>query len=411
MRHTNKSQSGPIVLLASPGRTIGGYFVRTRRLLWHIYEMHPEQRFVLITPKGDPLASVELPPSVTPFESGFAKKSLVHRTLWIQFVLPYICFKLRATAIVGLGSYGPRWAPNDQSILVNNARLISPLFWKLPDIPIKTKLFVLLQRFFFGKALKGAARIGIQRRGLIDEIQRLWKIPRDRFVLVPNSPSIPDNSGNGGADFKLREKYPDRILFLFPSLYARHKNFEILTEAVERLEKTRLDGPEPLICLTLDENSQGHEKGAEKLVNKIRRSKARKYFCLLGEVSHDRMRALFNEVDVILYPSVIDSFSVIFLDAMECGRPIVAADLPHARDVCQDAAVYFTWNDAAGLAAAVEKLSSDAEFRDALVRKGLERVQEFSHAREMEGMMRLMGLDPDVVYSSPHISYSPTAIP
>ena len=53
-----------------------------------------------------------------------------------------------------------------------------------------------------------------QRPGLIDEIRALWSIPKDRFVIVPNSASIPDRDRPEDNRFRLRERFPGKTLFL-----------------------------------------------------------------------------------------------------------------------------------------------------------------------------------------------------
>jgi len=384
---------GPVILLASPGRTIGGYFVRTLRILKRLYELYPDQKFILITPKGDPLAKEDLPPSVVTYESGFMKRSLIHRTLWIQLFLPYFCKKTKASNVMGMGCYGPRWTPCDQAILVNNSRLVSPIFWTIKNIPLKTKIFVLLQRFFFGWALKGCTRIGVQRPGVIDEIQDLWKIPKKRFVSVPNSSSISEDKKPLEKRMELRKLFPGRVIFLFPSLYARHKNFEILQIAMELYIKKRPEGPHATVCLTLDENSGGHEAGADLLVRRIKGSEAKDQFYFIGEAPHPYMRSLYEEADVILYPSIVDSFSVVFLDAMKCKKPILAADLPHAKDVCGECAEYFIHDDPQSLCDAIDRLVVDESRRQELADKGSVLVDKFSHAEELKGMIKLLGIN------------------
>ena len=46
-------------------------------------------------------------------------------------------------------------------------------------------------------------------------------------------------------------------------------------------------------------------------------------------------------VDAIILPSLIESYSLIFIEAMFFHKPIFTSDLDFAREVCKNAAFYF----------------------------------------------------------------------
>lgn len=382
-------RDGPLVMFGAGGK--GGYFVRTRRLLQSLHALYPDQRVLLAAPLGDPLLREALPPNVTARASRLAACGMVGRVLWLNVGLPIMCLRHRARCVVGLACYAPRWALCNRVVMVNNARLVSPLFDKLPGIPRLTRFKVRCQRFFFGMALRGAKRIGVQRKGMMDDIRRRWSIPEDRFILVPSSSSLGNAREPLGDALSLRRRYAGRMVFLCPSLYARHKNLETLAEAARILlvEEPRIER-EVVIALTVDSDAPGHEPGAQGFVASLRTGGADRIVALLGEVPHRLMRSLFDEADVLVYPSVCDSFSVVFLDAMECGLPVLAADVPHAREVCGDAAMYFPWNDARALAGCIRDLARSAERREALRVKGSARAAAFPHENELAGSLRLI---------------------
>jgi glycosyltransferase involved in cell wall biosynthesis len=59
---------------------------------------------------------------------------------------------------------------------------------------------------------------------------------------------------------------------------------------------------------------------------------------------------------------------------MACGAPVVASNVSSVPEIAGDAAVLLDPSDVQGMAAAVERLLTDAAYRETLVRSG------FAHA-------------------------------
>jgi glycosyltransferase involved in cell wall biosynthesis len=46
--------------------------------------------------------------------------------------------------------------------------------------------------------------------------------------------------------------------------------------------------------------------------------------------------------DMLVFPSLCESFGLPLVEAISVNKPIVAADLPYAHEVAKDCAVYFS---------------------------------------------------------------------
>ncbi len=66
---------------------------------------------------------------------------------------------------------------------------------------------------------------------------------------------------------------------------------------------------------------------------------------LSGTVDVTHLRALYDACDACAMPSLLESQSSAHLEAMQWGKPQVVADLPYARDICNDAAIYANAED------------------------------------------------------------------
>jgi glycosyltransferase involved in cell wall biosynthesis len=86
---------------------------------------------------------------------------------------------------------------------------------------------------------------------------------------------------------------------------------------------------------------------------------------------------LYRSCDIVLMPTVLETFSATYPESMHMGLPIVTSDLAFARTICRDAAVYFKPRDAAGAAAALAMLIASDAMREKLVAAGFERARDF----------------------------------
>jgi glycosyltransferase involved in cell wall biosynthesis len=66
----------------------------------------------------------------------------------------------------------------------------------------------------------------------------------------------------------------------------------------------------------------------------------------LGRVERPQLRDLYNAADVMLVPSLAESFGMPLLEALRCGVPVVCSDLPAFREVAGEAGLYFDPQDA-----------------------------------------------------------------
>jgi len=158
--------------------------------------------------------------------------------------------------------------------------------------------------------------------------------------------------------------------FLSVSTIYPHKNYETLLRAYAQLPA---DAPHLVIA------GKPQEESTYRSLRSIVALEAigdRVHF--LGEVPHDKLPALYHGAIAFVFPSRLESFGHPLVEAMASGVPIIASALPVFREICQDAALYFTPDDITTLTDQMRRLQQDVDLRNALAQRGYKRARNFS---------------------------------
>jgi glycosyltransferase involved in cell wall biosynthesis len=100
----------------------------------------------------------------------------------------------------------------------------------------------------------------------------------------------------------------------------------------------------------------------------------------LSQVERDDLATLIQGASALLQPSMYEGFGLPIVEAMACGCPVIATDIPPFREVAGDAAVLVA-SDAGDFTAAVRTLIGSGEQRRSLAERGLARASAFSWDR------------------------------
>ncbi|MBE0566958.1 MAG: glycosyltransferase [Krumholzibacteria bacterium] len=164
-------------------------------------------------------------------------------------------------------------------------------------------------------------------------------------------------------------------LLVFTS-YKPHKNLEIIPAVAAELR--RLDPATPVrFVFTLPDRwpwhrlqaRAGHLGVADLLVN-------------VGPVPAYAGPELYAGCSALFMPTVLETFSAAYPEAMCMQRPIITSDLDFARDICGDAAAYFDPTAPRVAADAVLRVLGDPARAAELVARGRERLPSFGTGQE-----------------------------
>jgi glycosyltransferase involved in cell wall biosynthesis len=85
---------------------------------------------------------------------------------------------------------------------------------------------------------------------------------------------------------------------------------------------------------------------------------------------------LYNAALALVHPSFYEGWGTTPLEAMACGIPVVASDIPSVREVVQDSALLVSPDDLEALKLAMLKVAGEEDCRKELAARGLKHVAQ-----------------------------------
>ena len=148
--------------------------------------------------------------------------------------------------------------------------------------------------------------------------------------------------------------------------YMAHKNLQIINSLVQIL-KTIIPDYKVLFILTVDEmnyNKNFTEYAKESIIN-------------IGRIPVDKCPQLYSECNAIFLPTLLECFSANYPEAMIMKKPILTSDLPFARAICNDAALYFNPLSPKDIAEKIKNIIMNNTLYNELIEKGNKRILFF----------------------------------
>lgn len=97
-----------------------------------------------------------------------------------------------------------------------------------------------------------------------------------------------------------------------------------------------------------------------------------------GYVSDRELRALYNQAEVFVYPSLYEGFGYPVVEAFSCGAAVVTSMTSACGEIAREAALVVDPENPEDIAGRIHEMISDAGLRQDMRRRGLARAQDFS---------------------------------
>ena len=188
--------------------------------------------------------------------------------------------------------------------------------------------------------------------------------------------------------FRVREKDGEDIVVLSVGRLVWEKGFDHILFAAKKLLRDPEIPVERLKFLIVGDGPR-----REILERQIEKLNLEKYVTLIPHVPYEEMPKVHASADIFLLPSLpIESwqeqFGIVFVEAMACGKPIVAGMSGSIPEVIGDAGILVQPGDMLSIAQALKKLILDKDLRGEYGRAALKKARALFDADKVSDKLR-----------------------
>jgi glycosyltransferase involved in cell wall biosynthesis len=294
------------------------------------------------------------------------------RVAWMQAEAPRLLAETRADVAVFPNYVVPLASPCPTVVIVHDLAILrSPQHFTL-----RKRLF---HRAMLRPSVAAASVVGTVSEASQKDIVALLGVPRERTAVFPAAahPSCRPATQEEVTAVRTRHGLRRPYLLTVGTLEPR-KNLPTLLRAFDRLGPALHDHDLVIV------GARGWLD--RQLVQQIQRRAGSGRVHWLGYVPVSELAALYTGADLFVLASTWEGFGLPVLEAMACGAPVIASDIPALREVGGGAARFVPPNDAGLLAQAIlQALSAPGALADARA-AGRARAAEFSWERAAEAV-------------------------
>lgn len=204
--------------------------------------------------------------------------------------------------------------------------------------------------FFVKLFLNKKSHIFVQLNFIKEGFAKKFKHAKNNIKVY--SPNVSIETSSTTMDFE-----PERINLFYPASDFPYKNHQILYNALQNIKK------KVHLYLTIKKVYESED------------------ITCLGSVNFDVVNSCYNSCDAVVFPSYIETFGLPLLEAAMKGIPIIAADLPYAREVLDgyEGVKFVKYDNTEEWRKAIEGLSKGKRFKpfDFSVRPGWKDLFEY----------------------------------
>jgi len=301
------------------------------------------------------------------------ERGMFSRLLWDQHALRSAIQSHAVDLLLSSSDFGMLFSPCPQILMMRNSLHFSRRYLE-QVLPRKSRRFraeFALRRWMIQRSAAAADLVMVASRSFYDEVRQFVDLPDDRIVVNPfgvllgQFMPVPHSGGDSHG----------RCRLLYVSEYSDYKNLTTLLKAGLLLRERGRDDfclvttadPSQFPDVEISTREQDTELASHPLLAPCVR--------FTGSVRYEDIPKLYAQSDLFVFPSLAESFGHPLVEAMASGLPIIASDIPICREICGDAAVYFSPLDPSDLAEKIAALRKNPDLRRRLGQVGRKRAE------------------------------------
>lgn len=305
------------------------------------------------------------------------------RLAWVNSKLQKRVREIGADLILSVANIGARRPATPQVVLVHQ---INAFFNDgVTQGAFLNRLRMSFLRWQILAGAKASKVVIVQTEGMRDRMQQFEPSLAGRIQVIPSGYRTPPAVPSIRTDKRILIDKATRPRLIYVSHPPTHKNHLSLLKAWEIIHRNY---PRASLLLTLkSEYYHNSKKKTQKYYDSFlkpildydKSMLKPNNIIWMGFLNADEVQYALANSDLMVFPSLAESFGLGLVEAMNAGCPIIASDLDYAHDVAGDAAVYFDPNDPFSIASAADKLLKSEENRYKLISLGREKLPQYSY--------------------------------
>ena len=202
-----------------------------------------------------------------------------------------------------------------------------------------------------------------------NDLVRIWDINPERVTVIHHGVGLPFTAVAHDPSI-IKTILPAGVThyLLFVGNRGRYKNFDVLVEAMPAI--VRQYPTLYVVCV-----GGGGFNAQER--SSIAKGGMEKHFIQVS-ANDDELAALYRGAKAFIFPSKYEGFGLPILEAFASGCPVIASRASVFPEVAGEAAVYFDPASSHDLARVIVTLLDSQSLRDAMRRRGCERLVHFT---------------------------------
>ncbi len=215
-----------------------------------------------------------------------------------------------------------------------------------------------------------ASRIVCCSWSMVNEVASLFNVPRDKIWMIPNGIDTEIYRPTPQDDlFRRRYAKQDERIVLYVGRLVPEKGVNVLIGAVPKILSVHPDSKFVIV-------GEGYAREQLSSLAKYLGVDHKIYFT--GYVSDGDIRKLLSLAYLQVIPSIYEPFGIVCLEAAASGVPVVVSDTGGLSEIVEDGVTGLKVqpDNSDALAAAVNRILSDAVLRDSMSKRARKMAEE-----------------------------------
>lgn len=191
--------------------------------------------------------------------------------------------------------------------------------WSINDLLFAPKIlmFALFTKFIYKKNIHKNDFLVVQQNWMKEGLRQMFNLNTEKIIVFPSRITSEQLLPKEASSTAL-------VRFLYPASPNSHKNFEVIGQAAELLEKRGVNNFEVVLTVQGNENKYAawlfKKFGSLKTVN------------FKGFLKKEGLNELYLTSNCLIFPSKVESWGLPISEFSGLQRPMILADLPYAHE-------------------------------------------------------------------------------